>query len=84
MRFRNFVASKKVVIAPHVHVAAPVQVPVQQPIQQSYSKPLHSIAIYNALTPTLLSVVAAPPAEPLFVTVPPRPQRVLHSEAYIK
>lgn len=29
-------------------------------------------------------VVQAPPAEPLFVTVPPRPQRVLHSEAYIK
>lgn len=28
--------------------------------------------------------MAAPPAEPLFVTVPPRPQRVLHSEAYIK
>lgn len=26
----------------------------------------------------------APPAEPLFITVPPRPQRVLHSEAYIK
>lgn len=24
------------------------------------------------------------PVEPLFVTVPPRPQRVLHSEAYIK
>lgn len=30
------------------------------------------------------AVVQAPPAEPLFVTVPPRPQRVLHSEAYIK
>ncbi|XP_065079040.1 protein polybromo-1 isoform X3 [Ochlerotatus camptorhynchus] len=30
------------------------------------------------------SVVPAPPAEPLFVTVPPRPQRVLHSEAYIR
>lgn len=29
-------------------------------------------------------VVPAPPAEPLFVTVPPRPQRVLHSEAYIR
>ncbi|XP_055636665.1 protein polybromo-1 isoform X2 [Toxorhynchites rutilus septentrionalis] len=28
--------------------------------------------------------VPAPPAEPLFVTVPPRPQRVLHSEAYIR
>lgn len=32
----------------------------------------------------LFLVMAAPPAEPLFVTVPPRPQRVLHSEAYIK
>lgn len=29
-------------------------------------------------------VLSAPVAEPLFVTVPPRPQRVLHSEAYIK
>lgn len=29
-------------------------------------------------------VIAAPSAEPLFITVPPRPQRVLHSEAYIK
>lgn len=29
-------------------------------------------------------VLSAPAAEPLFVTVPPRPQRVLHSEAYIK
>ena len=29
-------------------------------------------------------VTNVPPAEPLFVTVPPRPQRVLHSEAYIK
>ncbi|XP_075148339.1 protein polybromo [Haematobia irritans] len=28
--------------------------------------------------------IYAPPPEPLFVTVPPRPQRVLHSEAYIK
>lgn len=25
-----------------------------------------------------------PPPEPMFITVPPRPQRVLHSEAYIK
>lgn len=29
-------------------------------------------------------VAPAPIVEPLFVTVPPRPQRVLHSEAYIK
>ncbi|XP_011198605.2 protein polybromo-1 [Bactrocera dorsalis] len=28
--------------------------------------------------------VLGPPPEPMFVTVPPRPQRVLHSEAYIK
>nr|CAD7398152.1 unnamed protein product [Timema cristinae] len=26
----------------------------------------------------------ARPAEPMFVSVPPRPQRLLHSEAYIK
>ncbi|XP_050071775.1 protein polybromo-1 [Anopheles maculipalpis] len=31
-----------------------------------------------------ISYVSSQPAEPLFVTVPPRPQRVLHSEAYIK
>lgn len=30
------------------------------------------------------AVIQAPLPEPLFVTVPPRPQRVLHSEAYIK
>lgn len=29
-------------------------------------------------------VPAPPPPEPMFVTVPPRPQRVLHSEAYIR
>lgn len=28
--------------------------------------------------------VLGPPPEPMFITVPPRPQRVLHSEAYIK
>lgn len=31
----------------------------------------------------IINYVTAP-VEPLFVTVPPRPQRVLHSEAYIK
>lgn len=31
----------------------------------------------------IISYVSTP-VEPLFVTVPPRPQRVLHSEAYIK
>lgn len=29
-------------------------------------------------------IVAAPTPDPLFVSVPPRPQRVLHSDAYIK
>lgn len=32
----------------------------------------------------IFTVLSTPVAEPLFVTVPPRPQRVLHSEAYIK
>ncbi|XP_030370298.1 protein polybromo-1 [Scaptodrosophila lebanonensis] len=30
------------------------------------------------------SIVLGPPPEPMFVTVPPRAQRVIHSEAYIK
>jgi len=36
----------------------------------------------SATTPT--PVVVQKPAEPIFITVPPRPQRALHSEAYIK
>lgn len=40
----------------------------QQPVQQQQN---------------VISYVSTP-VEPLFVTVPPRPQRVLHSEAYIK
>lgn len=42
------------------------------------------IQIYTNAFLSIITVVQAPPAEPLFVTVPPRPQRVLHSEAYIK
>ncbi|XP_058063027.1 protein polybromo-1 [Anopheles bellator] len=38
----------------------------------------------TSLPSSYFSYVSAQPAEPLFVTVPPRPQRVLHSEAYIK
>uniref|UniRef100_A0A2M4A8V7 Putative chromatin remodeling complex rsc subunit rsc1/polybromo n=1 Tax=Anopheles triannulatus TaxID=58253 RepID=A0A2M4A8V7_9DIPT len=38
----------------------------------------------SAIPPPYFSYVTSQPAEPLFVTVPPRPQRVLHSEAYIK
>lgn len=35
-------------------------------------------------TPVQYQQVLGPPPEPMFITVPPRPQRVLHSEAYIK
>ncbi|XP_058823523.1 protein polybromo-1 isoform X2 [Topomyia yanbarensis] len=38
----------------------------------------------NYIPASYYNFVPAPPAEPLFVTVPPRPQRVLHSEAYIR
>ncbi|XP_056638138.1 protein polybromo-1 isoform X1 [Diorhabda sublineata] len=34
--------------------------------------------------PPVLSPNAQKPQEPMFISVPPRPQRVLHSEAYIK
>ncbi|XP_053671633.1 protein polybromo-1 [Anopheles nili] len=38
----------------------------------------------NSVATPYFSYISTQPAEPLFVTVPPRPQRVLHSEAYIK
>ncbi|XP_055608504.1 protein polybromo-1 isoform X2 [Uranotaenia lowii] len=38
----------------------------------------------NYIPASYYNFIPAPPAEPLFVTVPPRPQRVLHSEAYIR
>lgn len=48
------------------------------------------MALHNRNTPSPLSQNGGPvlsggrTLEPLFVTVPPRPQRLLHSEAYIK
>lgn len=39
------------------------------------------VVFYSATT----SATAPPkPQEPMFISVPPRPQRVMHSEAYIK
>uniref|UniRef100_A0A1Y1MVM8 Protein polybromo-1 n=1 Tax=Photinus pyralis TaxID=7054 RepID=A0A1Y1MVM8_PHOPY len=45
-----------------------------------------SVPSTTSNTPTVSSTVAVTqkPQEPMFITVPPRPQRVLHSEAYIK
>ncbi|GAB0097679.1 polybromo [Sergentomyia squamirostris] len=40
--------------------------------------------IPNQQSPPVAPIIQAAPVEPLFVTVPPRPQRVLHSEVYIK
>jgi len=38
----------------------------------------------SQLQPQQVIVRTAPPPEPLFVAVPPRPQKLLHSEAYIR
>ncbi|XP_055708043.1 protein polybromo-1 isoform X1 [Phlebotomus papatasi] len=68
-RSKNFVTMKS---SGNANIS--VQIPVQN-IQNMTS--LETSPIDN-------QVITAPPVEPLFVTVPPRPQRVLHSEVYIK
>lgn len=53
----------------------------------------HQKLLKNCLRVEFVCLVAVPSltvtapqkqAEPMFISVPPRPQRVLHSEAYIK
>lgn len=62
----------------------------QQQTQQQSSQSVQSklnncnFGLFFIFMIFLFEVLSAPIAEPLFVTVPPRPQRVLHSEAYIK
>ncbi|KAF2888456.1 hypothetical protein ILUMI_17717 [Ignelater luminosus] len=43
-----------------------------------------SIIVTSSLVAPTPTVVPQKPQEPMFISVPPRPQRVLHSEAYIK
>lgn len=94
-RGKKYVASTR----KHLHqqnTSAQVQQPQQvvyhqQPSQQVITTPISTGSPHiNYLNQqpvqhqqNVVSYVTAP-AEPLFVTVPPRPQRVLHSEAYIK
>jgi protein polybromo-1 len=94
-RCKNYVASTRKHL--HHHNSTPIH--VQQPQQQviyhhqtpqqvittpiSTGSPQMNYVQQPAQHQQVVSYVQAP-AEPLFVTVPPRPQRVLHSEAYIK
>ncbi|XP_052893042.1 protein polybromo-1 [Anopheles moucheti] len=56
----------------------------QQSTSMATASGANAPQIGNSITAPYFSYISAQPAEPLFVTVPPRPQRVLHSEAYIK
>lgn len=90
-RGRNYVASTR------KHLHQPHQTVQQQPTQQVvyHQQPAQVNAtviaggapqinyIQQPVQQNIINYVPAP-VEPLFVTVPPRPQRVLHSEAYIK
>lgn len=75
--------------ANNANLASPVQQQQQtvQNVQGTYkflsmALPVH--LIWFIIFSCAKTVLSAPAAEPLFVTVPPRPQRVLHSEAYLK
>uniref|UniRef100_A0A182Q1C5 Polybromo-1 n=1 Tax=Anopheles farauti TaxID=69004 RepID=A0A182Q1C5_9DIPT len=65
-------------------VASNMQIQQMYPQQPSMSASASAPQAGNSVTTPYFSYVSSQPAEPLFVTVPPRPQRVLHSEAYIK
>lgn len=95
-RGRNYVASTRKHLhgggASHVthHQIQPQSQIVYHPHQQVQQAPIISgspqttiISHHQPAQQNVINYVTAP-VEPLFVTVPPRPQRVLHSEAYIK
>lgn len=53
-------------------------------ITQNNTGPLISPRSVQCPQPQQQLIAASDPPEPMFVTVPPRPQRILHSEAYIR
>jgi len=96
-RNRNFVARKTQTETPIKHVQSPHKPSF---VQQNHLLSPHAIPVgphqmhpqavyfspnarHGAMGGSILHY-ASPAAEPLFVTVPPRPQRVLHSEAYLQ
>uniref|UniRef100_A0A6E8VEF4 Polybromo-1 n=1 Tax=Anopheles coluzzii TaxID=1518534 RepID=A0A6E8VEF4_ANOCL len=56
----------------------------QQPPSMPNANGINAQQIGSTIATPYFSYISSQPAEPLFVTVPPRPQRVLHSDAYIK
>lgn len=95
-RGKNYVASTR----KHLHPVSSSVAHVQQPQQVVYHHQTAQQVITTPITTgspqmnymnqqpvqqhqNVISYVSTP-VEPMFVTVPPRPQRVLHSEAYIK
>lgn len=92
-RGKNYVASTR----KHLHQnIQPAQQQVHQQIVYHPHQPVQTTPIATGSPQTNIVAHHQPqaqqniinyvtsPVEPLFVTVPPRPQRVLHSEAYIK
>ncbi|XP_070490387.1 protein polybromo-1 isoform X4 [Chironomus tepperi] len=92
-RGKNYVASTR----RHLHQnSQPIQQQVHQQIVYHPHQPVQTTPVATGSPQTNVVAHHQPPVqqniinyvttpvEPLFVTVPPRPQRVLHSEAYIK
>ncbi|KAK9745833.1 BAH domain [Popillia japonica] len=78
-RSKNFKPSSKPSVARPTPSATPTP-----PASNSFNS---TAGNFTPSTSSANTIVAPPPPkqqEPLFITVPPRPQRVLHSEAYIK
>ncbi|EEB13504.1 predicted protein [Pediculus humanus corporis] len=87
-RSKNYIPSKRAA----VQRTQQVQIPQAQYFigvsgQTGSSIVSHHLLSLDSPNPSVNSTIAQlnqKPADPIFVTVPPRPQRLLHSDAYIK
>ncbi|KAG4079697.1 hypothetical protein HA402_009083 [Bradysia odoriphaga] len=78
-RSKNLMPSKKQSVVTQLP-----QPTAATPTAQGSTTTINTTTVQTTSIPTTLHIPSNAPAEPLFVVVPPRPQRVLHSEAYIK
>ncbi|XP_066994132.2 protein polybromo-1 isoform X3 [Anabrus simplex] len=95
-RSRNFVPSRRPTIPQgrplvpanpqsHPHAALSNATQALSATQQVFSRQTPSpLAQFSSSGMNMVAPSNQRPMEPLFVSVPPRPQRLLHSEAYIK
>ncbi|XP_072395863.1 protein polybromo-1 isoform X2 [Diabrotica undecimpunctata] len=83
-RSKNFKPSSKPPAVSRPTPSATPTAPASNTFNTTSGSVSSSVTAFHASVSSVLSPNAQKPQEPMFIAVPPRPQRVLHSEAYIK